>query len=245
MEENLRETLLGGQSFSWAFDGEYFTAVLNDRLYRIKGFEDVKNDEFLSSYFDLSFDYEKAEDNLLKKDSILKEAISKLGRIRILNQDPFTTLITFIISQNNNIQRIKKLYDTLCINYGHEVEKGYFSFPNRYEAKYIKEEDLVNLKFGFRSSYIIDAINKADILSEIEGLSDEEALLKLKTIKGVGDKVASCVLSFSFLRRHIFPIDVWIKRALSTLYGDVDISYFSPYETLSQQYLFSYIRSLS
>lgn len=243
MEENLKETLLGGQSFSWNFENGVYTAVLNDRVYSVSTIEDVKNDEYLSHYFDLSFDYESAERFLLDKDPILKSAVETFGRIRILNQDPFTTLITFIISQNNNIPRIKKLYNTLSKTYGHEVEKGYYSFPNREEAQKIKEDDLCSLKFGFRAPYIIDAIEKAKVLDEIPSLNDEGSLRSLKTIKGVGNKVASCVLSFSFTRRHMFPIDVWLRRVLDKYYKGKDISFFSPYETLSQQYLFSYIRS--
>ena len=129
MEENIREILLGGQSFSWTEEEDgTFSAVLNERVYRIKGIEDAYSDSYLHSYFDLDYDYEKARQEIRAKDEVLKNAVDKVGMLRILKQDHWITTISFILSQNNNIKRITGLYRKLCRNYGHEVEEGYWSF---------------------------------------------------------------------------------------------------------------------
>lgn len=246
MEENLRETLLGGQTFSWREEGEYFTAVLDNRVIRIKNIEDAASDPFLRKYFDLDYDYEAAREAIASKDEILKKATEHTGLIRLLSQDHWIATISFILSQNNNIKRIMGLYDRLSLHYGHEVEPGYYSFPTPEEMKGTTEEELRTLGVGFRAPFILDAIEKRSILDTIDNsLTYEEAEKRLMEIKGIGPKVASCILIFSYQRRDGFPIDVWMKRVLSEYYPDKDVSYFHPYEALSQQYLFSWIRAIS
>lgn len=246
MEENLRETLLGGQSFSWREEDDgSFSAVLNERVYRIRSIEDAASDPFLHSYFDLDYDYEKARAEIAAKDETLRAAVESTGLIRLLHQDHWIATISFILSQNNNIKRITGLYDRLSRRYGHEVEPGRFSFPSAEEMAGATEEELRGLGVGFRAPFILDAIGKRDILEMLDGLSYEEAERCLMTIKGIGPKVASCILIFSYQRRDGFPIDVWMKKVLAEYYPDKDVSYFHPYEALSQQYLFSWIRSIS
>lgn len=246
MEENLRETLLGGQSFSWREEDDgSFSAVLNERVYRIRSIEDAASDPFLHSYFDLDYDYEKARAEIAAKDETLHAAVKSTGLIRLLHQDHWIATISFILSQNNNIKRITGLYDRLSRRYGHEVEPGRFSFPSAEEMAGTTEEELRGLGVGFRAPFILDAIGKRDILETLDGLSYEEAERRLMTIKGIGPKVASCILIFSYQRRDGFPIDVWMKKVLAEYYPDKDVSYFHPYEALSQQYLFSWIRSIS
>ena len=246
MEENLRETLLGGQSFSWREEDDgSFSAVLNERVYRIRSIEDAASDPFLHSYFDLDYDYEKARAEIAAKDETLRAAVESTGLIRLLHQDHWIATISFILSQNNNIKRITGLYDRLSRRYGHEVEPGRFSFPSAEEMAGATEEELRGLGVGFRAPFILDAIGKRDILDTLDGISYEEAERRLMTIKGIGPKVASCILIFSYQRRDGFPIDVWMKKVLAEYYPDKDVSYFHPYEALSQQYLFSWIRSIS
>ena len=111
VEENLRETLLGGQSFSWTEDEDgSFWAVLDERVVRIRTLEDAASDPFLYDYFDLGYDYEKAREEIAAKDPVLHEAVESSGLIRLLHQDHFLTTISFILSQNNNIKRITGLY---------------------------------------------------------------------------------------------------------------------------------------
>ena len=244
MDENIREILLGGQSFSWKeeADGSY-TAVLNERVYRIRDIRDAESDEYLRSYFDLDYDYDKAREEIRAKDQILREAVDKVGKLRILKQDHWITTISFILSQNNNIKRITGLYRKLCENYGHEVEKGYFSFPTPEELSRATEEDLRALGVGFRAPFIMDAVRNHHILDEIDSLDFDDALSRLETIKGIGPKVASCILIFSYARREGFPMDTWMKQCMAKYYSGKDKSYFHPYEALSQQYLFSFMRS--
>ena len=243
MEENLRETLFGGQAFSWREEEGCFSAVLNEKVYRIRTIDDARMDPYLRSYFDLDYDYEGARAEIAKKDAILREATESTGLIRLLHQDHWIATISFILSQNNNIKRITGLYDRLSRHYGHEVEPGFFSFPTPEEMKGTTEEELRGLGVGFRAPFILDAIEKRDILDTLDGLSYEEAEKRLMEIKGIGPKVASCILIFSYQRREGFPVDVWMKKVLSEYYPGKDPSYVHPYEALSQQYLFSWIRA--
>ncbi len=242
MTENLREILLGGQSFSWREENGVFSAALNNKVYRIKTIDDAKDDPYLRRYFDLDFDYEKAREVIKKKDEILKKAVEQVGLLRILKQDEWTTVISFILSQNNNIKRITKLYNTLSSAYGKEIEPGYYSFPTPEDFKGVKEEDLRALGVGFRAPFILSAIEKKDLFEEVKTLNYDDAFSRLQEVKGIGPKVASCILIFGYGRREGFPIDTWMKQCLNTYYPGVDISYFQPYPALCQQYLFSFMR---
>ncbi len=242
--DELEEILLGGQCFSWSRCDGYYQAVLNEKVYRISSLEDCYSDPFLREYFDLDFDYDKARAEIAGKDEILKSAVSRFPTLRILRQDPWIATISFILSQNNNIKRIKQLYDKLCVSYGHEVEKGFYSFPTPEELSRATMEELKDLKVGFRDKFILDAVEKHSILDEIPSLGFEDALKKLEEVKGIGLKVASCILLFGFHRMEAFPVDVWIKKVLRNYYPDKELSYFEPYPALCQQYLFSMARFL-
>jgi len=242
--ENLREILTGGQSFSWREEADgVFAAALNDRVYRVSKLEDIE-DPYLRTYFDLDYDYDKARLEIAKKDDILKSAVEAVGPLRILKQDEWTATISFILSQNNNIKRITGLYNRICERWGHEVEAGFYTFPTPEEMKSATYDELRALGVGFRAPFILDAIEKSYIHEEVKALDFDLALSRLETIKGIGPKVASCILIFGYGRRDGFPIDVWMKRILEKYYKGVDLDYFSPYKALSQQYLFSYARLL-
>ena len=245
MNENLREILCGGQSFSWKEEDDgSFSAVLNEKVYTVRNEDDFCSDPFLRNYFDCDFDYDKARAEIKAKDDLLASAVEAFPALRILRQDPWTALISFILSQNNNIKRITGLYNKLCTAYGHEVEKGYYSFPTAQELSRATEQELRDLKVGFRDKYILDAVDKAYLLEGINELSYEEAETQLMKIKGIGKKVANCVLLFGFHRMEAFPVDVWIRKVLDKYYPDKELSYFEPYPALCQQYLFSYARYL-
>ncbi|MBR1937593.1 MAG: DNA lyase [Spirochaetales bacterium] len=239
----LEEILTGGQSFSWtkAEDGSYF-AVLNEKVYRVRREEDFLSDPFLRNYYDVDTDYEKARIEIASKDDLLKEAVEKFPSLRILRQDPWISTISFILSQNNNIKRIKQLYDRLSQVYGHEVEKGYYSFPTPEELSRTSIQELRDLRVGFRDRFIMDAIEKHEILKRVPELEYSEAEELLMSITGIGKKVASCILLFGFHRMEAFPVDVWIRKVLNTYYPGKEISYFEPHPALCQQYLFSMAR---
>lgn len=245
MKENLKEILFGGQTFSWREEeGGTYAAVLNDRVYRIRDIGDAESDPFLHSYFDLDYDYVKAGEEIAAKDDILRKAVESVGLLRILKQDEWTTVVSFILSQNNNIKRITGLYNRLSEKYGHEVEKGWYTFPRPEDFDGVTEEDLRALGVGFRAPFILSAVEKRDIFEEVKTLDFDSAMERLMSVKGIGVKVASCILIFGYSRREGFPIDTWMRKCLDEYYPGKDKSYFHPYEALSQQYLFSYVRGM-
>ena len=177
MKENLREILTGGQTFSWKEEEDgLFSAVLNEKVYRIRSLEDASSDAYLREYFDLDYDYEKAMREIAAKDEILRAAVESTGLLRILKQDHFIATISFILSQNNNIKRITGLYDRFCRAFGHEVEPGYFSFPTKKELGNVSAEDFRALGCGFRAPFLVDAVSKADMLDDIESMDFDSAM---------------------------------------------------------------------
>lgn len=207
-------------------------------------FLDIDESEFKEKffdYFDLSRDYGKIID-AYSNDAELFDAAKSGSGIRIFRQDPWETLVSFIISQNNNIPRIKKIIDSLCVFYGKE-ENGFYSFPDAKTIKNVGVEGLAPIKSGFRAKYIIDAAEKVVSgevsLERIAAIGYEQGLEELKRIKGVGDKVANCVLLFGFGYYEAFPVDVWVKRVIVKYYGnDFDPKNFGEFAGIAQQYLF-------
>ena len=179
------------------------------------------------------------------QDETLAKAISFAPGIRVLNQDFFETLITFIISQNNNIPRIKKLCDALGERYGTRVGDS-FAFPTAQQLKDVTEQEYKDMKFGFRAKYLADAVQKV-LCGQIEentvkAMPYEQAQQYLMQIKGVGPKVADCVLLFSCRQYRSFPKDVWIKKAMAQLFPSGIPRQAQGYEGIAQQYIFHYAR---
>jgi len=171
--------------------------------------------------------------------------------IRILKQDKWEALCSFIISQNNHIPRIKKIVETLCTLFGEELSfmsQKYYAFPSAERMAKCTVADLSPLRCGYRAAYIIDAA-KALVTGvlDLDSLAmdaPEEARKKLKKIRGVGDKVADCVLLFGLNMLDAFPVDVWMKRAVSSHFeANFDPRSFSPYAGIAQQYIFFYERT--
>ena len=203
----------------------------------------------LFSFLSLDLDYDMMNIDIEGRfggDVTIKEAIEAGKGIRILRQDAFETLISFIISQNNNIPRIKKLVEALCRECGEKNGDGY-SFPTPEAIVDLGVDKLREMKTGFRAPYIYDAATKvAEESIDLEGLKNldtDTALCELQKIKGVGLKVASCVALFGLNKLNTFPVDVWIKRVLEKYYPEgLDINTLGNYRGLSQQYLFYYER---
>ena len=176
--------------------------------------------------------------------------MERAGGIRILRQEPWEALCSFIISQNNNIPRIKKIIRTLSEKYGEAFTafgETYHAFPTPEALSAAGEDELKSCGTGFRARYILDAAKKVSSgeidFSVIQSMDDEEAAKYLMTICGVGAKVAACTLLYGFHRTAAFPIDVWIKRVLDKYYpGGIDISSLGAYAGIAQQYLFYYER---
>lgn len=263
---SLLSTFDCGQCFRFNEENGHFFGVSNGKVaefYEEVGdiiVENVTKDEFLNywvHFLDLERDYKKIKKELIK-DKVIKEAIEFGGGIRILNQDFFECLISFIISQQNNIPKIKKAVEHLCLLFGEEIiykGKSYYTFPTCERLKDIDETDLAPLKIGYRDKYIIDAIFNVysgnityEKLINLPYLDAKRELLK---IKGVGDKVADCVLLFSLLKSEAFPVDTWIKKAMEGLYNlkpkeihDYTELNFGKYSGFAQQYIFYYVRAL-
>lgn len=212
-------------------------------------------------YFDFGTNYKEIKDYLLQYDDKLKEAIEKKNGIRILKQEFFENLLSFIISQNKQIPHIMKIVDDIANKYGDKLGeyegREYYSFPTVEQLKNATEEDFKALKTGFRAPYLMDAIKlvadgsiNPDNFKDLSTLEVEKELIK---IKGVGTKVANCVLLFSLGRRDAFPVDVWIQRIMEELYYNgektkkeviIDFAkeHFGEYGGYAQQYLFYYAR---
>ena len=207
-------------------------------------------DTLWHSFLNLDNDYSLYID-LFSDDKTLYEASLFSSGIRILKQDPWETLCSFIISQNNNIPRIKGIIENMSRAFGEkincEANSEYYSFPTA-KALYDAGEDAIfALKTGFRAKYIYDAASKianGEIdLNSIFDMPLDKAAQTLMTIKGVGPKVAACVLLFGFSKYDAFPIDVWVKKILSNYYSDGQPKHFSgEYAGIAQQYLFYYER---
>lgn len=204
-------------------------------------------------YFDMDRDYGAIKEKISRNDSIMSAAVDYAGGIRLLNQEPYECLLSFIISQNNNIPRIKGIIASMSEVYGSEG-----NFPTLMELENVTPEELFALKMGFRNKYIYDAVHRllsGEVsLDKLEDMPCNEAREELKKIKGVGNKVADCVLLFSLGHREVFPIDVWVRRVVSELYFDGQeqslntISDFArdkwgDLAGYAQQYLFYYARS--
>lgn len=253
-EKDLRlsETLDCGQAFRWKeipsdYKSTYEGRFLNDFLkVSEKGdgtfiFHNTTEEDFLNkwvSYFDFETDYTELK-RQFSEDETLAKACEFAKGIRLLRQDSWECLISFIISQNNNIPRIKGIIDRLCENYNGE-------FPTCEQLSKESADSLSYLRSGFRAKYLADAAQKTASgevnLEEIAQLPIEEARAKLKTIKGVGPKVAECVLLFGMYRTEAFPVDVWIKRVLEEHYPQGFPDFLGKNAGIAQQYLFHYIR---
>ena len=225
-----------GQCFRWnkEDDGSY-TGVIKDAVLNVnqidntiifKGISEKDLKDIVIEYFDLNHNYEELKEKLSKIDDFMKESIEFGEGIRILNQDLWECIISFIISANNNIPRIKKIIDAISKKYGKKVvwnNKEFYLFPTVEELSKATVEELRSLGTGFRDKRIYDTTqkiyNKEINLEEIKNMQDskeiEEELLKLD---GVGPKVANCIMLFSLKRYDVFPIDVWVRREMNDLY---------------------------
>ncbi len=252
---DLAETLDCGQAFRWKEnDDKSFSGVVEGKICRIKKENDLYilenccQDDFLNlwiDYFDLNRNYGEIK-KILSTDETMAKACEFSPGIRILRQKHWETLCSFIISQNNNIKRIKGIIDRLCENFGEDLGQGFYSFPTAEKLAEYSPEDLSELRAGFRARYIIDAAKKVASkevdLDKVAQMPLEDARKELMKIVGVGIKVADCALLFGFGRIDAFPKDVWIKRAMEYLFPQGLPKCAEPYGGIAQQYIFNYVR---
>lgn len=251
---DIRRTFLCGQCFRWSEDengaftgiagGRQLTLTQQGSKITLHGIAE-QDIPFWENYFDIGTDYSEYI-TAFSADKTLKKACEYSSGIRILRQEPFETLISFIISQNNNIPRISGIIGRLCESFGEKIPGGY-SFPTAQRLSGIQPEDLAPLRAGFRARYICDAVERVNSgevdFEEIDSLPLDNAREKLKAIVGVGDKVADCVLLFAFHKTDAFPKDVWVKRLMAQFYPEGLPDCTKGFEGIAQQYLFDYVRN--
>lgn len=244
-----------GQAFRWkeTEDG-FWQGIACGKFLSLKQegntvtFYNTTKDDFLNlwqKYFDLERDYKRIIESY--SDESLITACSAYPGIRILKQDEWEAICSFIISANNNIPRIKGIIERLCENFGDKIDGGY-TFPSPEKIAPLEIEDLSELRAGFRAKYIIDAARKISSgevdLEKVKTMDFEDAKNELLKIKGVGEKVAQCSLLYGFGRMEAFPVDVWVKRILSELYPNGLPECIKGTEGIAQQYLFHWRRNL-
>lgn len=254
---NLKTTLECGQCFRFKEeDSGVFLIAAKDMFVKASVEKDelrlinIRREDigFWLNYFDLDLNYKTVLEKLSDSDETFMKIASQITGIRILNQDIWEALCSFIISQNNNIPRIKGIIQRLCENFGSKIDDNndIYSFPTAELISKLEESDLDVLRAGFRNRYILDAARKvASGEIELESLKDislEDARKTLMKIKGVGPKVADCTLLYGVHRLEAFPMDVWMKRAMEKLYLGKDGSIFGKYAGIAQQYIFHYSR---
>ena len=270
---DLAQTLECGQCFHFVeLDENDYVLTAKGRVLHVSQqadtvtFYDTEEDEYVNvwkDYFDMDRDYSTVKKKLLENDNKLKDAIESMWGVRILNQDFFETLISFIISQNKQIPHIKKIVADISAKFG--TYKGtyggadMYTFPTLEQLTNASEEDFKELKTGFRAPYIMDAIrrNMAGQFNEkeLKNMDYDSCIKELMTIKGVGEKVANCVSLFGLGKKEAFPVDVWIKRIMETMYFDGEDTpkdkiaafakeQFGDLGGFAQQYLFYYGKTI-
>lgn len=261
---NLKDTFDCGQCFRWEEkDGSYegvaggfygrFTAGDGEILLETN----CPDDEFWTKYLDIERDYSVVIQNV-SVNPLMEKAVSYGKGIRLLKQEFFETLISFIISQRSSIPKIKTSVKRICEKWGKKItEEGitYHTFPTAEMLKTATEEDFREIGVGYRAPYIvrcIEKVNSGELTEEmLTSLTTPEAREMLMTLHGVGDKVCDCVMLFSLAKFDLFPSDVWIKRVMCESFGSSEKTakedgekLFGAYSGFAQQYLFYYRKNM-
>ncbi|MCR5619116.1 MAG: DNA-3-methyladenine glycosylase 2 family protein [Lachnospiraceae bacterium] len=233
----------GGMLARVSEKGDGIDVILLSSLHKKKTTE---IEAFWKKYFDADLDYESIRKMPDKKDKFLKGAAAAGEGIRIIYQEPFETLITFIISQRKSIPAIKTSVERICASVGRKIPgTDVFDFPTPKELSLLGADELASCGLGYRAPYIhsaAESVYHGDTdLEKMPGLSDDELLETLMGLNGVGVKVANCTALFGFHRLDLFPVDVWIQRALDTYYnGTFPLEKYHPYNGIMQQYIFAF-----
>ncbi len=266
-----------GQCFRWNLqeDGSYIGVIKNAVIHVKQEKQEIffrakcegKLQTIITDYFDLERDYDNLKNTLASIDNFMKNSIEFGEGIRILHQDFWECIISFIISANNNIPRIKKIIERISKEYGNKIEfdgNDYYTFPTPEQLSKASVENLRNLGLGFRDKRIFEVtkkvLEKQFDLEQIQKLNDtEEICNQLLKLDGVGPKVADCIMLFSLQKFDVFPIDVWVRRVMNELYihnekeekvsrevlKELAEKKFKNMAGIAQQYLFYWRREVS
>ena len=216
---------------------------------------------FWRDFLDLDRDYREIKRALSDRDPVMEKAVLMGGGLHVLNQEPWETLISFIISQNSNIPRIRGCIEALCGLFGEKIgvfeNRPLYAFPALHRLAEASEKDLDQCKLGYRAKYVVETARQVNVdggafLDTAASAATEKLYEYLLSLSGVGPKVAHCVMLFSHKKTDVFPIDLWVARAMSKLYGIEEndheamrrfaTEHFSPWAGIAQMFLFEFIR---
>ena len=255
---DIKQTLECGQVFRYKVRDFGYTVYRLDQKADIYCQEDgmkifTNNKKYFINYFDFCTNYDRIKSSL-EANPILQEAISYGQGIRILNSDPLEMIIEFIISQNNNIPRIRAIVERICEGYGENMG-DYYAFPTLDRLKQIPLKFFTDIKCGYRDKYLYDTIQMLDTSIKIENIkqmSTSDARIELMKLKGIGRKVADCILLFGFRKTDVFPTDTWVVKAYNHIYNCNEtnaikisnhfVKIFGDLSGFAQQYLFYKMR---
>lgn len=264
----LDDTVNCGQIFRFfkQEDGSY-DIIIKDRVINVYMDENYlcvssNNEENLEkivrAYFDLDNDYESVNEFLVNKDEKIRAATEFSNGLMMIKQDPFETIMSYIISTNNGVPQIASALNNIAKNYGKKVifnDKEYYLFPQYKDLKDVSESDFRECKVGFRDKYLksmVDKLNNNEIdLNSFYELNTRDALNKFMENVGIGPKVASCILLFAYQKYDVFPIDTWVKKVMKSHYGiegeakirEFATKTYGKYSGIAIQYLFNYGRN--
>ena len=266
---DIDSTITCGQIFRYTKENNNYTIILKDRVIsltvdnqniNIESNNEDNLEEVINDYFDLKRDYKKIEDDIIKMDKNIEQAILESHGLHMIHQDPFETIISYVISQNNRVPSIANSLNLIACRYGKRIvfkDKEYYLFPSYQDLKTIKEEEYRECKVGFRDKYllgIVESINNKTLdLDKIYDMTSDEALNYLMSFKGIGNKVASCILLFAYQKFDVYPIDTWVKKFMKDDYNieglkeikEFTVKTYKEYSGLAIQYMFNYKRNKS
>lgn len=242
-----------GQIFSYNKDGDNYIVYSGNKMAKICCEENgyvIETDatEYFVNFFDLKTNYSEIKQELLHNNKFLQQAINGGAGIRILNQDIFETIISFIISANNNIKRIRKILFAIRERYG-DNQGEFYAFPKLSQLKKASVQDFKDLGAGYRAEYLFKTIRQLENedLSLWKNLSTADLNKKLLSLTGVGQKVADCIMLFAFSKKDVFPVDTWIQKVYSKYFENESnrsiirknlVQNFKNLSGYAQQYLF-------
>lgn len=233
---NLHDTVTCGQIFRFfeELDNSY-TIILSDRVVNLKmdnnyliiDSNDMNNIEnIIKKYLDLDFDYDKLNKEIISIDSSNKYLVDSCSGLKMINEPRFELIISYILSANNGVPQIRNSLNMIAEKYGEKVlfrDKEYYLFPSVDKLKNVSIEDYRTCKVGFRDKYIYEIVskinNKEFDIDGIDNMNSDDALIYLMNNKGIGEKVASCILLFGYHRFDVFPIDTWVKKYMKEKYN--------------------------
>lgn len=257
---DIRKIAESGQCFRLNPNSSGYTLVAKGRLLRLTGTDggcaldcsQTEYDAVWRDYFDLGTDYAAIRAQADPADTFLRQACDYGTGIRMLRQEPWEMLVSFIISQRKNIPAIKFCVEALCTRYGEPIDcagERYFTFPSAERLAALDETHFLDCSLGYRAKYVLSAARMiatgALDLSGIDAMDDDALFSALLTVSGVGEKVANCVMLFGYHRLDRFPRDVWINRIEAREYGGLfPTERYPDTAGILQQYIFYYARSM-